>query len=94
MSRPGDQPEKHPISFAFNRSVLEVAAKIGCLTLIIVLLALSAGLWLDNRFGTRPLYTIILILASAPLTFLAILWTVKATTFRKNPADKPEDDAF
>lgn len=91
MSHPGNHPEKPPISFALNRSVLKLAVKVGCLTLIIVLFALSAGLWLDRRFDTRPLYTIILILASAPVTFLAILWTVKAATSGNNSGDKPED---
>jgi F0F1-type ATP synthase assembly protein I len=52
------------------------------LTLVIVLVALFGGLWLDNRFGTRPWITIILMVGSVPITLVAMFWVVRKATAR------------
>jgi uncharacterized membrane protein len=66
-----------PASSVINLTVITVAGQAGCLTLVIIFLALIAGLWLDARLDTRPLFTILLMVGSAPITFIAILWVVK-----------------
>jgi hypothetical protein len=45
-----------------------VLGQVGCLTLLVIALALVAGLWLDNQFHTRPLFVLLLMLGSVPLT--------------------------
>ena len=45
-----------------------VLGQVGCLTLLVILVALVAGLWLDNQFHTRPLFVLLLVLGSMPVT--------------------------
>ena len=45
-----------------------VVGQVGCLTLAIIAAALFAGLWLDSQFDTKPLFSLVLVLASVPLT--------------------------
>lgn len=68
-------------------ALLGVVGQTGCLTLVIVLVALGAGLWLDNQFHTRPLFTLALVLGSIPLT-LALMFRIVlslATRIRTGP---------
>lgn len=61
-------PDKDRALHALQMALLVVIGQVGCLTLVIILVALVAGLWLDNQFQTRPLFTIILIIVSMPIT--------------------------
>ncbi len=49
-----------------------VAGKVGGLTLVIILVSLALGMWLDKTFGTQPLFIILLVVASVPLTWYMI----------------------
>lgn len=49
-------------------AVAGLLGQIGCVTLILIAVALAGGLWLDTQFNTRPLFTIILILGTVPIT--------------------------
>jgi hypothetical protein len=53
---------------------LTVGGEVGCLTLIIVLAAVFGGLWLDNLFNTKPMITVVLVLASAPVSLVLTFW--------------------
>lgn len=53
-----------------------VIGQVGCLTLVIILAALIAGLWLDNQFQTRPLFALVLVLASVPITIFLMFRVV------------------
>jgi len=57
----------------FSTVVIVMVGQIGCLTLVIVLAALFAGLWLDHTFNTKPLFTLILMLAGIPLSVVLML---------------------
>lgn len=50
-----------------------VLAQVGCLTLLLIGIAIGAGLWLDAQFDSRPIITVILVLASVPLTFYLVI---------------------
>lgn len=93
MSQIGDKSERNGAQRAFNLTLAAVAGQVGCLTLLIVLIALFGGLWLDNRFDTRPLFTIILMIGSVPVTLVAMFWVVRATTsrIRSSVAQEPKD---
>jgi F0F1-type ATP synthase assembly protein I len=74
-----------------------VAGQVGCLTVVIVVVAAFGGLWLDSQFGTRPLFTIGLLLAAVPVTLIAMFWLVRQTTSRikfenGKTNGKPRDD--
>ena len=77
MSPNRDTSNISPWQYATNSKVLLVGGEVGCLTLIIVLASVFGGLWLDNLFGTKPLITIILVLASAPFSLVLTVWIAK-----------------
>jgi len=60
-----------------NLTFASIAGQVGCLTLVIVLGAVFLGLWLDSRFGTRPWWTIGLVLGSIPVSLVAMLVVVR-----------------
>lgn len=82
MSPSDEQPSKNRSHTAFNLTLAAVAGQVGCLTLIIVLAALFSGLWLDNHYNSRPLFTIILMIGSVPITLIAMFLVVRAATSR------------
>jgi TRAP-type C4-dicarboxylate transport system permease small subunit len=53
--------------------VASVLAQVGCLTLLLVGVAIGLGRWLDAQLGTGGLSTVILVLASVPLTFYFVI---------------------
>ena len=93
MGQTGDQPEKDRKQYAFNLTLAAVAGQVGCLTLVFVLIALFVGLWLDSQFQTRPMFTILLMIGSVPVTLLVMFWVVRSTTARmmSESGKKPED---
>jgi len=98
MSPSSDPSDKNRKQYAFNITLAAVAGQVGCLTLVIVLVALFAGLWLDARFGTKPMLTIGLTFASIPITLVAMFWVVRTATSRlqskankSNPKQQEEE---
>ena len=67
----------------FNVTTAVVLGQVGFLTLLIVLLAVGAGLWLDGVLSTGPLFTLILVLASIPLSLVLTVKTVKRAIQRE-----------
>jgi F0F1-type ATP synthase assembly protein I len=65
-----------------------VGISAGCLTAIGTLLALLAGIWLDHRMGTSPLFTLGLVLASVPVCLFLMTWWVlrEARRIARDPA--------
>ena len=51
-----------------------VGGEVGCLTLFIVIIALIAGLGLDKLLGTKPIFTLVLLLGSAPFSLGITFW--------------------
>ena len=62
------------VSSAFNIKTLTIGGEVGCLTLIIVLGSVFGGLWLDRLFNTKPMITVALVLASAPISLMLTFW--------------------
>lgn len=76
-----------------NQSVVlgAVVGQVGCLTLVIVLAALFGGLWLDRMFGTKPVITLVLMIASIPVTLIVMFWIVRKATARLQEKRLPSD---
>jgi F0F1-type ATP synthase assembly protein I len=51
-----------------NLTLAGVAAQVGCVTLLIVFGAVFGGLWMDAQFQSKPVFTIILLLVSVPVS--------------------------
>ena len=73
----GDPPNPTSWQYAFSSRALVVGGEVGCLTVFIVLASVLGGLWLDNILGTKPLITLILVLASAPLSIVLTFWIAR-----------------
>ncbi|MEN8172749.1 MAG: AtpZ/AtpI family protein [Chloroflexota bacterium] len=77
----------------YNLTLAAVAGQVGCLTLTIIVVALFGGLWIDSRLDTRPLATIILMIASVPITLVAMFWVVKKATGKIKFPSPPEPES-
>jgi F0F1-type ATP synthase assembly protein I len=83
-------------SDTFNITLATVVGQVGCLTPVILIGALFAGLWLDRQFETKPLFTILFIVGSAPLSVVILYKIVQAATARLKSvgtAKSPEEEA-
>ena len=79
MSQSGNNEHKPLQSVSASMPVIALGGQIGCVTLVVVLLAAFGGIWLDNFLGTKPFLTIVLILGAAPLSlFLTYIMAVRA----------------
>jgi F0F1-type ATP synthase assembly protein I len=70
-----------------NLGLFSVGAQVGCVTLVIVFLSLFIGLGLDKLLGTRPIFTIIFILGSAPAALYLTFWIAMRAVKNLNPQD-------
>jgi F0F1-type ATP synthase assembly protein I len=77
-------------SFQLAFSVL---AQVGLLSLAIVIGALIAGIALDRVLGTRPLFTVLLMLASFPALMYGIYRVAMRAVARIQPTRPAQPDA-
>jgi F0F1-type ATP synthase assembly protein I len=91
MSEPKD-PEKDRQQYVYNLAMAAVAGQVGLVTLVIIFGALIAGLWLDRTFETKPLFTMLLMVASMPLTIFLMLKIVQGATSRIKTDNKKKND--
>jgi hypothetical protein len=85
------EPKKDNKQYWLNLTLAGAAGQVGCVTLIIILAAVLGGLWLDSRFHTRPMFTLILVVASIPVSLLAMVFIVRLVT-SKIKASPPKTD--
>jgi len=79
------QPEKDRRQQIINLTIAGIAGQVGCLTLIIVLLAVFGGIWLDARLGTRPWFTLGLLVLSIPISLAAMFYVVRTAVSKIKP---------
>jgi len=68
--------------------------QVGCLTAALIVVALLAGLWLDQQFATKPVFTLILLMGSVPVTIYLMIRIVlrgmaRLQTSQDGARDKP-----
>jgi MFS-type transporter involved in bile tolerance (Atg22 family) len=68
-----------------NLAIAGIVGQVGCLTPVIILGAVFGGLWLDARFQTRPVITIVLLIASIPVSLVIMFAVVRAGIKRIRP---------
>ena len=72
-----------------NTLLIVMIGQVGCLTLIIILASVFVGLWLDNTFGTKPVFTLVLLFAGIPISVFVMLFVARRTLARlKENAEK------
>jgi F0F1-type ATP synthase assembly protein I len=75
----------------FRTAVTMTVVWVAGLTLVVIFIALFAGVFLDRLLNSKPLFTIILTIASIPATIYATFRVVKAATSRIQPVAKKEN---
>jgi len=74
-----------------NTLLVVMIGQVGCLTLVIILASVFGGLWLDNLFGTKPVFTLVLLFAGIPVSVFVMLYVARKTLARlKERADKEQ----
>jgi len=93
MSQPGDSSDKNRTLRSLNLTLAAVTGQVGCLTILIIFVALFIGRWLDNQFDSSPLFTIALMVGSVPVTLVIMFWVVRSVTarFASRSEQKPKD---
>jgi len=64
--------------------LIVLVGQVGCLTLIVILLSVIAGLWLDNSFHTKPVFTLVLLFAGVPISVLVMLYVARKSIAKLN----------
>ncbi len=62
--------------------LIVMIGQVGCFTLLVILASVYGGLWLDNRFGTKPVITLVLLFAGIPLSVFVMLTVARKTLAR------------
>ena len=62
--------------------LIVLVGQVGCLTLVIILASVFGGLWLDQTFHTKPLFTLIFLFAGIPLSVVLMLFAARKTIAR------------
>ena len=92
MNESGDRPEENRSQRTLNLTLAAVAGQVGCLTVGVIIVALLFGLWLDNRLGTLPWFTIGFLLVSVPVTIILMFRVVRTATSKMKFTSSSESD--
>jgi F0F1-type ATP synthase assembly protein I len=76
-----EQSDNNPRNI-LNTLLIVLVGQVGCLTTVIVLASVFGGLWLDQTFGTKPLFTLILLIAGIPISVLLMIFISRRTLAR------------
>jgi F0F1-type ATP synthase assembly protein I len=74
----------------FRTAVTMTLVWVAGLTLVIIFIALLAGLWLDKILDSKPLFTIAFVLGAIPVTLFLTFRVVRTATSRIQPGSKKE----
>jgi F0F1-type ATP synthase assembly protein I len=76
------QSEQNSRNGMVSTLLIVVIGQVGCLTLAVILASVFGGLWLDNTFGTKPVFTLVLLFAGIPLSVLLMLYVSRKALTR------------
>jgi F0F1-type ATP synthase assembly protein I len=73
MRREHTVSSNRPEGVVKNLALAGVMSQVGCVTVVIIVGALLVGLWLDSRFNTRPVLTILFLIGSIPVSLYSLV---------------------
>jgi len=76
------QSEQNRRNSMMTSLLIVVIGQVGCLTLAVILASVFGGLWLDNMFGTKPGFTLVLLFAGIPLSVFLMLYVSRKSLAR------------
>ncbi len=74
----------------YGVALASTVSQVGCITVVIIVGALLLGIWLDKQLGTEPILTIVLILASIPVSLFSLVRIALSATARIQPPEKAD----
>lgn len=77
-----------------NLTLAGAAGQVGCVTLIIVIVAVLGGLWLDSILNTKPLFTLVLLVVSIPVSLVAMLYLARLIASKIKAGPTKRSDQF
>ena len=86
--------EDDRLQTTFCLTLVSVLVQVGCVTLVLTLGAILAGLWLDRRLGTLPLFLVLLLLTSVPLNWYLLRRIALSAGAKLNPPEAEESEAL
>ncbi len=97
MTASNPQDNRQNANHQFNMTLAAVVGQVGCVTPVILLGALFAGLWLDRYLESKPFFTILFVVGSGPISVIVLYRIVKSATSRlkttNHPAKFSEEEA-
>jgi len=78
-------PERDQLRYSFGATLAIVTGLVVLAVGLSVIIALVGGLWLDRQLGTRPLFTILLVVAAGPVSLYVVYRATNATISRMKP---------
>ena len=66
-------------------------SQVGCVTVVIVVGALLVGLWVDSLFNTRPVFTVVFLLLSIPVSLYSLVRVALSTAAQFQAEIKTEE---
>lgn len=93
IMRQPDKDKKSRLQYNPSLTGAGLAGQIGCVIPIIILLSVLGGSWLDRTFETDHIFTILLLLASLPLSiYLTIQMALRAVKDINQSLNQPVSD--
>lgn len=69
-----------------------IIGQVGCITVILIAVALGAGIIVDNLLDTRPVFTILFMVGSVPVTLYVIVRVTLSAAARSRASAAAEDE--
>jgi len=91
MNQP--DPNKDNRRQFINMTMIGLASQIGFITVVILFAALFGGLWLDKTFDSKPAFTILLVIVSAPLALVLTFWVAMRAARKVSTSTTGEQDS-
>jgi F0F1-type ATP synthase assembly protein I len=74
-----------------NTLLIVLIGQMGCLTVVVIAISLAAGLWLDRLFNTKPIITLVLLLAGIPVSIVLMVLVGRRSVDRFKARQTPPD---
>lgn len=79
--------------YSRNMALAVLTANVGCLTVVITVTAMFLGLWLDSSLGSKPWFTLGIMLLSLPVSLYVMFFVVRWTTSKMSLEDVQKKSA-
>jgi magnesium-transporting ATPase (P-type) len=88
-----DKGQRHQIQNNANLSAASLAGQLGCVIPALIIASVLGGVWLDRNFHTEHVFTILLLVASIPVSiYLTFKMAMRAVNTINQSIKPPASD--